>query len=325
MNRLNRPPVEPRPHCSERVRVDTLGGSDRAPPCGDRRHRLMRGRAADLRGRRPGVRRRVRRAARARPGGVRQRVRALVGGRPDQPRTRQPRPARARARARGARPRALRARQPRALAARCWLGLREVSEFDSFQDVLDAPDADEWIEWIRTRPLACTGQLGRQSFAMVHASVAPSWSLARPRVRGARGGGAPARADRRACARSSPSSPDPRRRPARAPHARRSVGATATLVGGRASRQGARRGTRRGSSTSTTTAIVYGHWAMQGLHVATGLRGLDTGCVHHGRGRDGSDRLVPGSVAQAPVRPARRTLLVDPRAPRLLRAPRRAR
>ncbi|MFP8875958.1 MAG: hypothetical protein VCB99_03395, partial [Myxococcota bacterium] len=25
----------------------------------------------------------------------------------------------------------------------------------------------------------------------------------------------------------------------------------------------------------------------QGLHVAKGLRGLDTGCVHHGRGKQG--------------------------------------
>lgn len=33
--------------------------------------------------------------------------------------------------------------------------------------------------------------------------------------------------------------------------------------------------------------LVYGHWSRQGLHVAPGLRGLDTGCVHHGRGRDG--------------------------------------
>ena len=33
--------------------------------------------------------------------------------------------------------------------------------------------------------------------------------------------------------------------------------------------------------------VVYGHWARQGLHVSPGLRGLDTGCVHHGRGRDG--------------------------------------
>ena len=33
--------------------------------------------------------------------------------------------------------------------------------------------------------------------------------------------------------------------------------------------------------------VVYGHWAVQGLHVAPGLRGLDTGCVHSGRGGDG--------------------------------------
>ena len=33
--------------------------------------------------------------------------------------------------------------------------------------------------------------------------------------------------------------------------------------------------------------IVYGHWSLQGLHVAPGLRGLDTGCVHHGRGKQG--------------------------------------
>ena len=34
--------------------------------------------------------------------------------------------------------------------------------------------------------------------------------------------------------------------------------------------------------------VVYGHWSLQGLHVAPRLRGLDTGCVHHGRGRDGA-------------------------------------
>jgi hypothetical protein len=37
---------------------------------------------------------------------------------------------------------------------------------------------------------------------------------------------------------------------------------------------------------------VYGHWALQGLHVARGLRGLDSACVHHGRpdGRGGTTR-----------------------------------
>ena len=33
--------------------------------------------------------------------------------------------------------------------------------------------------------------------------------------------------------------------------------------------------------------IVYGHWALQGLHQTPDLRGLDTGCVYHGNGRDG--------------------------------------
>ncbi|MCH2186410.1 hypothetical protein MK280_11120, partial [Myxococcota bacterium] len=34
--------------------------------------------------------------------------------------------------------------------------------------------------------------------------------------------------------------------------------------------------------------VVYGHWALQGLMVAPGLRGLDTGCVHNAPGRPGS-------------------------------------
>jgi hypothetical protein len=33
--------------------------------------------------------------------------------------------------------------------------------------------------------------------------------------------------------------------------------------------------------------VVYGHWALQGLHVTPRLRGLDTGCVHHGRDHEG--------------------------------------
>ena len=41
------------------------------------------------------------------------------------------------------------------------------------------------------------------------------------------------------------------------------------------------------SSRGYDYGVIYGHWAIQGLHVARGLRGLDTGCVHHGRGREG--------------------------------------
>jgi diadenosine tetraphosphatase ApaH/serine/threonine PP2A family protein phosphatase len=55
------------------------------------------------------------------------------------------------------------------------------------------------------------------------------------------------------------------------------------------------------SARSHGYGIVYGHWALQGLHVAPGLRGLDTGCVHHGRGRDGVlTAWLPDPSAQTP-------------------------
>ena len=38
---------------------------------------------------------------------------------------------------------------------------------------------------------------------------------------------------------------------------------------------------------STRSTIVFGHWAALGLRVEKRVLGLDTGCVHHGRGRDG--------------------------------------
>jgi hypothetical protein len=44
----------------------------------------------------------------------------------------------------------------------------------------------------------------------------------------------------------------------------------------------------RWASRGHRFGVVYGHWSLQGLHVAAWLRGLDTGCVHHGRGRDGA-------------------------------------
>jgi hypothetical protein len=47
--------------------------------------------------------------------------------------------------------------------------------------------------------------------------------------------------------------------------------------------------------------VVYGHWALQGLHVAPGLRGLDTGCVHHGCGHEGTlTAWVPDETTRAP-------------------------
>lgn len=49
---------------------------------------------------------------------------------------------------------------------------------DTLDDVLAAPDRDELIEWLRRRPLVHV-EAGR---AMVHAGLAPSWSVAQARA-----------------------------------------------------------------------------------------------------------------------------------------------
>ena len=169
---------------------------------------------------------------------------------------------------------------------RCWLGLREVSAYDSFQDVLDAPDADEWIDWLRQRPLACTGKLGRQPFAMVHGSVHPSWSLAdieqaarevEQRLR------APVAELREFLDGPAAPSGDLLGRLTRG----RSVDPDGDWSSDEPTGR-ARAWHEAWSEQQHEYGLVYGHWAMQGLHVAPGLRGLDTGCVHHGRGREGA-------------------------------------
>jgi bis(5'-nucleosyl)-tetraphosphatase (symmetrical) len=159
-------------------------------------------------------------------------------------------------------------------------------------DVLRAPDLDDWLEWLRRRPLAATGRLGGQDFALVHAAVHPDWSLealesAAQRVEARLG--VPSREEAWRFLAT-----DPARDPDRDTLARmtrcRSVGSGSAwspeppelaprdflpwheVWGAREHRYG----------------VVYGHWALQGLHVAPWLRGLDTGCVHHGRGRDGA-------------------------------------
>jgi bis(5'-nucleosyl)-tetraphosphatase (symmetrical) len=168
------------------------------------------------------------------------------------------------------------------------LGLRAMRPLDTAVEILESPDASFWIEWIRRRPLVVEGVLGDRPFAMVHAAAHPDWGLAElmararavqtrlsdPNLRGvmrflgAEREGDPERdlLDRLLHCRSIPApgrwSRDEPGKPDLAWHA-------AWL----------KRGHHYG--------VVYGHWAMQGLHVAAGLRGLDTGCVHHGRGRVG--------------------------------------
>lgn len=170
---------------------------------------------------------------------------------------------------------------------RCWLGLRDPSDYDSFQDVLDAPDVDEWMAWLRSRAIVCSGDLGKEPFAMVHAGVHPDWSLddvehearrVEKRLRG------PVDVLQHYLGTSLAPVDDLLGRLTRS----RSVDDS---DGWSSDEPDPERGTRAWheawAERDHAYGIIYGHWAMQGLHVARGLRGLDTGCVHHGRGRDG--------------------------------------
>jgi len=179
-----------------------------------------------------------------------------------------------------------------------WLGIRELSSADTIGDVLAAPDVDDWMAWLRNLPLIETGELEGRPFAMVHASVHPDWDLASV-VTHARG----AEQQLRELNRSG---------------LRRWLGVTPLQAAGAVERDVLDRLMRcrsvvdaagswsdappakpgdawhsRWSERRHSYGIVYGHWALQGLHVAEGLRGLDTACVHHGRD-DGRGGITEG-------------------------------
>lgn len=170
-------------------------------------------------------------------------------------------------------------------------GQRPISPLDSISDVLDAPDADEWIEWLRRRPLAVTGRLASTPFAMVHAAVHPDWGLAELAAHAARASArlaAPARRDAERFLAG-----DPREDPELDTLLRLTSCRSVTAAGAWSSEvpelaaAGYRAWHAEWLARKHAYGVVYGHWALQGLHVARGLRGLDTGCVHHGRGHDG--------------------------------------
>ncbi len=58
-------------------------------------------------------------------------------------------------------------------------GGREISDGDTFGDVLDAPDSGRLIDWLRRRPLLHYDPAARR--ALVHAGIPPFWTLAEAR------------------------------------------------------------------------------------------------------------------------------------------------
>lgn len=166
-------------------------------------------------------------------------------------------------------------------------GIREIGPNDTFADVLDSADASDWIDWLCNRSLVVAGQLDDQPFAMVHASAHPDWSLRELVEMGDRVGQclSASRSEAQSFL-AAPTASDPLRDALDRLTRCRSVtphGGWTSDEPGSSNRAWHDAWTERGHDFG----LVYGHWARQGLHVARGLRGLDTGCVHHGRGRDG--------------------------------------
>jgi bis(5'-nucleosyl)-tetraphosphatase (symmetrical) len=167
------------------------------------------------------------------------------------------------------------------------LGVRPLSPFDTFHDVLDAPDAADWLAWLRARPLVVPGQLGSQPFVMLHAAAPPGWEIdqlcERARVAASRLAGSDAAV---AAWLREPDDPD-------LDLLGRLTRCRSVSASGRWSSEPPMQGDGSAAwhahwaASDPHYAVVYGHWALQGLHVAPLLRGLDTGCVHHGRGREG--------------------------------------
>lgn len=185
---------------------------------------------------------------------------------------------------------------------RVWLGLVEVDPKNTYPEILDDPSCRDWIDWIRRQPVGLTGTVEDKGFAMVHASLHPDWSLEGFAVKARRVEARLAATNLDdVCAFLDPNldSNDTSLIEDRDTLGRltrcRSVDSGdewSSAQPGDASRPWHEAWLER----QHAFGVVYGHWAIQGLHVDDGIRGLDTGCVHHGRGRDGYlTAWLPGS------------------------------
>jgi hypothetical protein len=185
------------------------------------------------------------------------------------------------------------------------LGLRDLGPNDTFDDVLSGTDAADWIGWLRSRPLVASGQIGDQRFAMVHAAASPDWSLEElvatgDRVRKRLSSSREEAREFLSADFATDALRDALGRMTRC----RSIAPDGAWSSEEPESPG-QAWHRAWASRGHDYALVYGHWSRQGLHVAVGLRGLDTGCVHHGRGRDGFlTAWLPDSLPDSTMRSA---------------------
>lgn len=173
------------------------------------------------------------------------------------------------------------------------LGLRELASRDTLAEVLEADAREGWLDWICSQRVAITSEVEGSKYAMVHASVHPDWSLSELEEKAQRVEARLSSRDKselRALLNVGELTEDASLAEDRDTLGRltrcRSVDVALGWSSGlpeAPSRPWHEVWSERGHDYG----VVYGHWSMQGLHIEKGLRGLDTGCVHHHRGRDG--------------------------------------
>ncbi len=198
----------------------------------------------------------------------------------------------------------------------CDRGFRKLKRRDTLAPVLDAPDKSALLDWLRRRPLL----VREGGFALFHAGLAPSWSLA-DACRAAR--------DAEALLRGPRADELLARLRGEAPvwahslrHVDRCVATVSVLTRMRAcSEDGAliahvgppeacpagARPWYAWRDRSADATLLFGHWAAHGHRVGRGWVSLDSGAVWGGlltawRLEDGASVQVPGLVGPDALR-----------------------
>lgn len=189
-------------------------------------------------------------------------------------------------------------------------GLAKPRRLDTLGDVLNAPDRDDLIEWLRHQPFAHR----EKGWLMVHAGIAPSWSVGETMSHAEEAGEA-LRKGALVDALARLGDQAPARWDDRLRGKRRMAAIVATLCRLRTCRadgsacihfSGAPTDAPAGcmpwfdvpGRRATTARVVFGHWSSLGLLVRDDVVCLDTGCVW---GRSLSAiRLEDGFVAKEP-------------------------
>lgn len=185
-------------------------------------------------------------------------------------------------------------------------GIGRPKAADLLEGVLAAPDRGELCAWLRSRPLLHR----RDGDVMVHAGLAPSWTLdeaersAREAGEALAGGGAAELlADWRSQKAVDDRSRERRRRTLAVLTGIRTCTPAGELCDWVGPPEGAPTGCvpwfRVAGRASAGARVVFGHWAALGLHLEPRVKALDTGAAWGGRLT--ALRLEDGEVFQEPV------------------------